>query len=95
MLEVIEAGDLAGRMPLERERQLVGRDAAAIVADRDERDAALLGRDLDAARTGVEGVLDQFLGEGCGAFDDLAGGDLVDEVGRQQADRHAWEPQAA
>jgi hypothetical protein len=32
---------------------------------------------------GVEGVLDELLDDGCGTFDDLAGGDLVGEVKRQ------------
>ena len=35
---------------------------------------------------GVDGVLDQLLDDGRRALDDLAGGDLVGEVGREPAD---------
>ena len=77
--QVVERGDLAGRVARHRQRQFVGRDAAAVVADADQAHAAFLQVDVDAARAGVERVLDQFLDHGRRAFDDLAGGDLVDE----------------
>ena len=77
--QVVERGDLAGGMARDREGQFACRDAAAVIADPDQADAAFLEVDLDAACAGVECVLDQFLDDGRGPFDDFAGGDLVDE----------------
>ena len=51
---------------------------------------------LDARGLGVEGVFDQFFHDAGGAFDDLAGGDLIRHLLRQQADAiHAGESIAA
>ena len=86
--EVVERGDLAGGVARDRQRQFVGGDAAAVVADADQAHAALFQVDVDAARTGIERVLHQFLDHGRRALDDLAGGDLVDEGVGELADRH-------
>ena len=75
----------------DRQRQFVGGDAAAVVADADQAHAAFLQVDVDAARAGIERVLDQFLDHGRGPFDDLAGGDLVDQGVGELADRHGGE----
>ena len=76
-------------MRRDRERQIVGLDAAAVVAHADQPRAAGFDVDLDAPRAGVETVLDEFLDDGRRPLDDLAGGDLVDELGRQRTDaRH-------
>lgn len=87
-LEVVEAGDLAGRMPRHRQRQFIRRYTAAVVADADQADAALLQVDVDARGPGVERVLDQLLDHRGRAFDHFAGGDLVDQGVGQRADRH-------
>jgi len=42
--------------------------------------------DLQAACAGVDGVFDQFLDDRCRAFDDLAGGDLVRQLGGETGD---------
>jgi hypothetical protein len=44
--------------------------------------------DLDARGAGIDGVFDQFLGSAGRSFDDLAGGDLVDQRFGQQLDLH-------
>ena len=62
--QVVDAGDLAGGVARHRQRQFVGLDAAAIVADPDQADAAVLQVDVDAAGAGIQGVLDQFLDHG-------------------------------
>ncbi len=80
--EVIESGDLAGGVAADRERQLLGGDAAAVVAHAHEADAAALDVDLDAVRAGIEAVLDQLLDDGGRPLDHFAGGDLVDELVR-------------
>ena len=79
LLEVLERADLAGGVARDGQRQVVGRDALAVVADADEAHAAVLEIDLDAAGAGVEAVLDQFLDHGRRPFHDLAGRDLVGE----------------
>ena len=53
-------------------------DAATVVDDLDQLDAAALDRDADAGRAGVEGVLDELLDDGDRSLDDLSGGDLAD-----------------
>ena len=89
--EVVGAGDLAGRVPLEAEPRVVGRHADAVVLDAHEPLAAVLDRDRDARRLGVDGVLDQLLDDRGGALDDLAGGDLVGQIVGQLPDpRHAY-----
>ena len=75
-------------MPLDRERQLVRRHAAAIIGNRDKGLAAILEGDVDAVGAGVDRVLDQFFNGRRRALDDLARGDAVDENRRQLADRH-------
>ncbi len=81
MEQVVGGFDFAGGVGGHRKRQVVGGDAAAIVADADEFGPAFLQRDLDPARPGVDGVLDEFLHDAGRSFDDLTGGDLVDEGG--------------
>jgi hypothetical protein len=64
-------------------------NANAVVTDTDQLRPAPLHIDVDAPGAGIETVLDQFLNHGRRSFDDLAGGDLIDELGRQCADgRH-------
>jgi hypothetical protein len=60
----------------------------AVVAHADQADAAFLEIDVDAARAGIERVLDEFLHHRRRPFDDLARGDLVDEGVGKLADRH-------
>ena len=87
-LQQIVVGQLRGAVALDRQRQLVGSHAAAVIGDRDQRLAAILEGDLDAVGAGIDRVLDQFLDRRRRALDDLARGDAVDENGRQLADRH-------
>ena len=76
-------------MALDREAQVRSTHPAAVVADRQMLDAASLQRHRDPRRPGVERVFDQFLQRRRRAFDDFAGGDLVDEGVGQAADGHA------
>ena len=66
-----------------------GVDAAAVVDDADEGDAALVGLDRDARGAGVEGVLDQLLDDGGRALDHLARGDAAGDFRREHSNRHA------
>jgi hypothetical protein len=60
----------------------------AVVGHQDAGQAAAVGLDLDPGRAGVDGVVDQLLDGAGRPFDHLAGGDAVDGLGRQAADRH-------
>jgi hypothetical protein len=79
--------DLAGGMPLQRQREFVGRDAAAVVATSDAAHAALLDAQFDRRGARVDRVLEQFLDDRCGPLDDLAGGDLADQHVGERLDR--------
>jgi len=91
-LEIVERADLAGGVARNRQRQFLGGNAAAVVADADQADAAFFQVDVLAARAGVQRVLHQFLDHRRRPLDDLARGDLVDERLGQRADRHRREP---
>jgi hypothetical protein len=77
--EVVERGDLRGGVAGQGEREFVPGDAAAVVADADQLDAAFFELDLDRLAAGVERVFEQFLEHRSGSFDDFAGGDLADQ----------------
>ena len=59
----------------------------AVVGDADALDAAAGEVDVDLRRAGVERVLQQLLQRRSRPLDDLAGGDLVDQVIGQRVDR--------
>src|SRR5437763_964903 len=77
--EVVGVFELAGGVAGERQRQVVGVDAAAVVRDADQFGAALLDLDVDAPAAGVHGVFEQLLDDAGGPFDDLASSDLGDD----------------
>ena len=79
-VEVVRRRELRRRMPLHGERQLVAGDSGAVVRHADAPDAASLEIDVDLGRARVERVLEQLLQRRGRALDDLARGDLVDEV---------------
>ena len=86
VFEVVEVADFAGGVGSEGEGEVVGVDAAAVVAHADEFAAAVFDVDVDLRRAGVDGVFDNFFDDGGGAFDDFARGDLVDEAAGQLLD---------
>src|SRR5215475_2469716 len=69
-------------------RQIVCENAAAVIDHTDEFRASLFDIDLDSGRTGVDGILQEFLDDAGRPFDDLAGSDFGDDRGRKLAD--AW-----
>jgi hypothetical protein len=84
----ILVGKLRGGVPLNGEREVVTRHALAVVADADEPAAAAVGEDVDAARAGIECVLDEFLDHARRTLDHLAGGDAVDHCFGELANGH-------
>src|SRR3546814_6637237 len=87
-LQVVERCDLAGRVAGHRQRQFPGRDAAAVIADADQADAAFLQVDVDPVRAGVERVLDQILVHRSRPLDDLRTEEPTSEL--QSLMRHSY-----
>src|SRR6185312_13666062 len=88
-VEKIIVGQFRGAVPLDRQRQFVGRHAAAVVRDRNQRLAAVAQRDIDMGGAGVDGVLHQFLHRRGRTLDHFARGDAIDDDRRHLADGHA------
>ena len=90
-LQVVQRCDFARRMPGDRDRQLLRGNSAAIIAHADQTNATALDIDLDAVCAGVQAVFNQLLDDGGGTLDDLACGDLVDELAGEDTDGHRRE----
>ena len=73
----------------EGQRQVIAREASAIVGDADEVQPAAHQVNANLSRAGVDGVLDQLLDHRGGPLDDLTGGDLGGDILRQTPYRHA------
>ena len=86
--EEIVAVELRGRMPLDREHEVLARHAGAVIGDPDQPPPAAVGEHVDPPRAGIERVLDEFLDHARRPLHHLAGGDAVDDGGFELADRH-------
>jgi len=86
--EILAGGDLARGVRRHRKGKLLGGYARSIVGHAHEVGAAALDLNEDAPRAGVDRILDEFLDHARWSLDDLARGDLVDELGGQHADGH-------
>lgn len=89
LFEVFQIADLAGGVTGQGQRQVIGRNAAAIVAHPQQLDAALLDIDINAPGAGIEAVFQQFLDHRSRALDHLAGGNLVRQSRAEQLDASA------
>ena len=83
--EVLRALNLAGGVTFEAEQGVIAAHAEAVIGHAHEAPAAGLHFDGEAARAGVEGVLNEFLDHAGRALDHFAGGDLVGDVLGEQA----------
>ena len=81
--------ELGGGVALDRESEIGVGHAAAVVGDGDLSPAAAVGENIDPARAGVDGILDQFLDHARRTLDHLAGGDAVDDLFGQLSDGHS------
>ena len=68
-------------MTLNGQRQFRRPHAMTIIGDADEALATFAQFDDDAGGTRIDTIFDQFLHHRGGPFNDLTGGDLVDEIG--------------
>ena len=76
-------------MPLDRKHEIGARHAFAVITDANQPAATAIGEHVDAARAGVECVLDELLHHARRPFHHFAGGDAVDNRLGKLADRHA------
>ena len=76
-------------MAIDREHKIRPRHARTVVGDANEPPPAAVGEHVDAARAGVERVLDQLFHHARRALDHLAGGDAADNGVGKLADGHA------
>ena len=85
--EIVRPPDLARRVALDRQPRILRPHPFPIVLDADLFLAAELDVDREAARAGIDRVLDELLDDGRGTLDHFAGRDLVRELRRQEVDR--------
>ena len=82
--QVVGLGELARGVGGDGQRQLFGRDSAAVVRHPHQVQSAVGGGNVDPRGPGIDGVFHQLLDHARRPFDDLAGRDLVDEgLGRR------------
>ena len=82
--------DLRGRMTRQRQRQILGAHAAAVIDHPDQRLAALRDGHVDPPRPGIERVFHQFLHRRGRTLDHLARRDAVGDAVVQLADNRAY-----
>ncbi|MEJ1970486.1 MAG: hypothetical protein WDN03_17940 [Rhizomicrobium sp.] len=84
----IVVAQLGGRVALDRQRQVAGVHAVAVVLHQDEIGAAIRDRDVDPRCAGIQRVLDQLLRRRGRPLHHLAGGDAVHGPFREAANLH-------
>ncbi|MNI23721.1 hypothetical protein D3C73_773170 [compost metagenome] len=89
LFKVFQIADLAGGVSRQGQRQVIGRNAAAIVAHPQQLDAAQLHIDVDALGAGVEAVFQQLLDHRSRAFNHLTGSNLVRQTRAEELDASA------
>ena len=94
-VQVVNVRNLAGGVPLERERNLAGVYAASVVGDADHREPAVANLNLYGGRSGVDGVLDELLHDRRRTLDDLPCRYPRGNRRREYADRHGQPLQRA
>ena len=80
--EIVGALNLARRVALEREPRIIRAHPLAVILDAHKALAAHLDVHLDAARACVDCVFDELFDDRRRALDNLAGSDLIGEIGR-------------
>ena len=86
--EIVERGDLAGRVASQGQRQLVFFDAAAVIANANKLRAAAFDININPRGARIKAVFNQLFHHRRGPFHHLAGGNLVGELRRQNLNRH-------
>ena len=85
-LKVFQLANLAGGVPRKSQRQVIGGDAAAVVAHPQQLDSSLFDIDVDTLGPGIQAVFQQFLDHRCRALDHFPSGNLVRQTRAEQLD---------
>lgn len=85
-LKVFQVANLAGGVTGQGQRQIVGRDTAAIVTHAQQLDATLLHVDINALGAGVDAVFQQLLDHRCRTLHNLTRRNLVGKARAEQFD---------
>ena len=80
--EALGRGEFAGGMWCPGQGDVVVVESGAVVCYLDEAFSAVLDSDVDACGVGVDGVFEELLDNRGGPFDNLTGGNLVDQESR-------------
>ena len=84
--EIVKRGDFTGGVARQRQWQINGRHANAVVGNGQVLDAALKQRNVDAHRARIKRVFQQLFQRRCRSLNHLACGDLVDQQFREYPD---------
>ncbi len=87
-LQQILVVELGSGVAIHRKRKIAIGHAAAIVSNADPPPAAAIGEDVDPACAGIDGIFHQLLDHARGTLDHFAGGDAIDDLFGELADRH-------
>jgi hypothetical protein len=87
--QIIQTGDLAGRMPGQGEGEFVAGNTDPVIPNAAQANPGVFQFNFYPPGTGIQAVFQQFLNHGSRAFDHLTGGDLVNKLGWQLANGHA------
>ncbi len=79
--QVVGGCDFTGRIAGDREEQVVGMNAFAVIDHADEVGTAIHDVDFDTGGEGVDTVIEEFLDRAGGAFDHFASGNFIDDAG--------------
>ena len=86
MLQIVQRANLAGGVAVQRQGQIVGGNAAAVVVHPNQADAALGQIHRHPAGASVDAVFQQLFQRSGRALHHLASGNLVDQMIRQALD---------
>ena len=92
MVKIIRILYFTGGMAQERGRKLISLDTAAVIRHADEFNAAFLCLHRDCCRSGINGILHQFLYHTGWSLHHLTGSDPVDRPGVQYMYSHKSPP---
>ena len=88
--QIVRSADLARGMTGDGERQFLGRDAAAIVADANQIGPALPQGYVDPRAPRIDAVFQQLLDDAGRPLNDFARGNLIDDAQWKLANRGHW-----
>src|SRR5262249_936489 len=84
--QIFDVAEFAGGVALEGQQRVVAEHTAAVVDNADQPASAGLDFDAQVGAAGIDGVFQQLLDDGSGAFDNFTRGDFVGNLIGKDAD---------